>query len=606
MASVSATLLLTVVLACATAADARDNLRGQAAERKMNESDVEAAIMDEYSALHQVGSARQKLAKLEKALKPMYAAVPKEKDGGSLSHAVVRYVLHRYFEQTHGWWVRGLEPGNASAIVPQFTNMKYGNLPFVLEKVTEWMPAYMQKFLEQLQGGEGIKLPELAVLAATFEDLIHKEAGERLEMTYTALELPFNTSLSQARMREALEVYLMIYMLGGNFTITGRHSLLRAHKIFTVKVEDWIPAQKWMHDVQEEVAPSSLVAANFSSAARVVEEVSKRYGKYNENRMCIPLKDQLLKMESTKAGRVRMTDFYKAGTSGAFDFSERIEYLRILGVIDESDAAEPYLIVPNYLASRSNCLKSSSLYAVCCRNECEEAMGTIEAKFQSPEADPQQIIDLVSSISTKTITAPRKLKDSMVKRLKTVASANEGKVPIHGRMFAQWMHHAFPRECPYPQASGASAPVSADEWLAASGQERARKTTEQLQMVVDSHSRVSPMGAEARAFHDLEENDLPWDEMEELLVPIVKRKYGQQLDAALPSSDALSWEVPAEEEVTTIKEVEVRSMFKSDSDSLPSMHLAACASGASFLASIAVLVWKIVPRKGRSFLSIQA
>ena len=41
-------------------------------------------------------------------------------------------------------------------------------------------------------------LHRLAVLAATFEGIIHKEAGERLEMTYKALELPFGTSLSDA------------------------------------------------------------------------------------------------------------------------------------------------------------------------------------------------------------------------------------------------------------------------------------------------------------------------------------------------------------------------------------------------------------------------
>ncbi|OLP24478.1 hypothetical protein AK812_SmicGene48940, partial [Symbiodinium microadriaticum] len=23
--------------------------------------------------------------------------------------------------------------------------------------------------------------------------------------------------------------------------------------------------------------------------------------------------------------------------------------------------------------------------------------------------------------------------------------------PLHGRLFAQWMHYAFPHECPYPQ-----------------------------------------------------------------------------------------------------------------------------------------------------------
>ena len=27
-------------------------------------------------------------------------------------------------------------------------------------------------------------------------------------------------------------------------------------------------------------------------------------------------------------------------------------------------------------------------------------------------------------------------------------------MPLHGRLFAQWMHHAFPRHCPFPHVSG--------------------------------------------------------------------------------------------------------------------------------------------------------
>ena len=34
--------------------------------------------------------------------------------------------------------------------------------------------------------------------------------------------------------------------------------------------------------------------------------------------------------------------------------------------------------------------------------------------------------------------------------MEQVASHHGGKVPLHGRLFAQWLHHAFPRECPYP------------------------------------------------------------------------------------------------------------------------------------------------------------
>merc|ERR1719487_3173194 len=44
-------------------------------------------------------------------------------------------------------------------------------------------------------------------------------------------------------------------------------------------------------------------------------------------------------------------------------------------------------------------------------------------------------------------------------RLEEIAAQNEdGLVPIHGRLFAQWLHYAFPRDCPYPHVAGTTNP----------------------------------------------------------------------------------------------------------------------------------------------------
>ena len=72
------------------------------------------------------------------------------------------------------------------------------------------------------------------------------------------------------------------------------------------------------------------------------------------------------------AGRVRVADFYKkALNEGQWQFSESIDYLRQLGALDESDAANPRVIIPNYISGPSNCVASSSYYSVCCLDECE-------------------------------------------------------------------------------------------------------------------------------------------------------------------------------------------------------------------------------------------
>merc|ERR1719261_1435925 len=46
---------------------------------------------------------------------------------------------------------------------------------------------------------------------------------------------------------------------------------------------------------------------------------------------------------------------------------------------------------------------------------------------------------------------PRNLTTQMAAQLDAVASYHGGEVPLHGRLFSQWLHYAFPHECPYPQ-----------------------------------------------------------------------------------------------------------------------------------------------------------
>lgn len=500
----------------------RQPLKHQPLPPQMTRTDVETLLMGEFSNAFRDGAAREHISNLEAELKGMYTAVPKDAFG-RLGHAAVRYMLHRFFVQKHSWYIRGLEPGNASAIeAVAGGNQTQLKMRQQWENVAEWVPGYLQKFVEEMQSGRGINLRELAVLAATFEDLIHKEAIQRVNMTFIALELPFNTLLNEDQLREALEVYMMIHIWGahffGHFSIQGPDSVKETRKRFAEKRDDWGKLQQWVQSIQVDVAPSSTEnPLDFTGVSRVADEVGRRYGTYNDAE-CGDLKSTLLQIESTKAGRVRLTDFYKKGLSGVFSFNERIEYLRVLGAIDDSNKSEPYLIIPNYVVSRPNCLRASDFYVVCCQNECEGLLATIESKFEQPMADPEQIIDIVSAFSTKTVE-PRTLSDTLVRRLYSIANSNAGQVPIHGRLFAQWMHHAFPRECPYPHQSGDVSPVSADEWMLATGHQSVQKTDVEIQVIVDSDSCILPVGEDARKHHDLAENELPWDEVEELLHP---------------------------------------------------------------------------------------
>jgi len=431
-----ASLCLFTILVYVPSAHA-GGLRGKPLEHQplpaqMTRTDVETLLMGEFSNAFRGGAVREHISSLETELKGMYTAVPKDASG-RLGHATVRYMLHRFFVQKHSWYIRGLEPGNATALdAVAGGNQTQLKIRQKSENAEEWVPGYLQKLVEETQDGRGINLRELAVLAATFEDLIHKESVQRVNMTFVALELPFAALLNEDQLREALEVYMMVHIWGahffGHFAIKGHESIKQIRKNFVSRRDDWEKIQQWVHSIQAEVAPSSSAKPlDFTGFSRVADEVGRRYGTYNDME-CGTLKSELLQIESTKAGRVRLEDFYKKGLSGVFSFNEKIEYLRALGAIDDSNTSQPYLIVPNYVTSRPNCLRASNFYVVCCQNECEGLLATIENKFEKPMANPEKILEIVSTFSTSTVE-PRTLSDTLVRRLYSIADANAGKVP---------------------------------------------------------------------------------------------------------------------------------------------------------------------------------
>jgi hypothetical protein len=468
--------------------------------------EVEASLLAELSGTFRPSATKDHIIALEAALQPLYASVPQEKDG-SLNHQVVRYVLHRFFAQ-RGWFVRGLEPGNSD---------KAG-----VENLQEWVPNFLQGFLEQLAGGRGTSLRELAVLAATLEDLIHKESISRLKLTYNALQLPMDEKVSAEKVPEVLEIFMMVYQLGGNFTAKDPAFVRRAHNAFVKQVKDWAEIQEWMLSIHQTIHPGKSApddVVSFDELERVVEEIGAKYGDYNKKE-CGSLKAQLLEVEAEKAGRIRLADFYKKGLTGVFEFNEKIDYLRVLGAIDESDPKEPHVIIPNYVSSRPNCLASSGFYVICCQNQCEDLMGRLENVIGAEMAAPEKVLEVVSTLSTDTVLAGRNLADSaagrtMIQRLYSMAQSNGGKVPLHGRLFAQWLHHAFPRECPFPHEGGTN-PQTPDEWMKSNGAETTKASTDEIMEHVSRVDGEKPLGEAARQYQGLVENDLPWSEAEEM------------------------------------------------------------------------------------------
>merc|ERR1719203_363032 len=167
----------------------------------------------------------------------------------------------------------------------------------------------------------------------------------------------------------------------------------------------------------------------------------------------------MLEIEDGGNGRMSLANFHQNALNGGWS-KEGADYLRDVGALDESDPQRPTVVIPNYLGIRANCLATSSFYKVCCIDECESLMMQLENKIAAPSGAPQKILSVISTTSSDTVDIPRNLSETLLGRLNDIAAQHGGNVPLHGRLFAQWMHHAYPSECPYPFEAGSAAPLA--------------------------------------------------------------------------------------------------------------------------------------------------
>jgi len=114
----------------------------------------------------------------EGELQTLFASLPKNEQG-RLEASSVRYALHRFFTKKHGWSVKGLshEGQSWNASSPTAGVMK------------EQAPDYLHKLMEERVHGHGLDLGELAVFAATLDDLILGEVRSAIAHIYENLNI---------------------------------------------------------------------------------------------------------------------------------------------------------------------------------------------------------------------------------------------------------------------------------------------------------------------------------------------------------------------------------------------------------------------------------
>jgi hypothetical protein len=248
---------------------------------------------------------------------------------------------------------------------------------------------------------------------------------------------------------------------------------------------------------------------------KILERVGEQYGRW-QNKECRAIKKQLLDLEAPGTGRVPLSKFYgKSVEDQTFTFMESLPYLRMLGTLDETNSEETSVIIPNYVTSPSNCVAESKFYSVCCIDECEALMGSIEAQVGSSEASPDRIIDIVSGLSSDSVEAPRDLPTMLSLRLEEIAARHSGTVPLHGRLFAQWMHHAFPRECSFPHMSGTTQRIGVNAFTERTGISYDYESHDVKELIEAANSTGTQLGQ--RNTKQMQ-GELPWSVEEELFV----------------------------------------------------------------------------------------
>lgn len=474
----------------------------QRAFDRISNEDIRVSLLDEVEGSLGAGSASSRLSQMEALLKPIVAALPKNHHG-KLGHSAVRYALHRLFVLRHGWVIAGLTAADGA-----FNSSSPSGV------LTNQVPAYIEGLFEQRLAGVGFGLHELAVLASTIEHLIHNEAVGKLGAAFAVHNLPITSSISESEARHVLDTYMIAFILGEPLNNMTLDYALELHEQMPEIFLAWKDTQKFVAGVRENIT-KGVGPIDFAVLAKVAEEVGEQFGSF-QNFECKDLKDKLVKMEYRGTGRVKLSDFYKPALDGAWQFQESSGYLRQLGALDESDPSQPSVLIANYITSQTNCIASSGFYSVCCKNECEDLLSHVEESIGASEAAPATIASLIQGLPSSTVAAPQKLSPNLMQRLEEIAAHHNGKVPLHARLFAQWMHHVYPRECAYPHMSGTANAQKPEEWMVETGTDAAASEEEMLQFTQASSATSRDDVGELR---DLPVEELaPWSTEEELFV----------------------------------------------------------------------------------------
>lgn len=428
-----------------------------------------AAAMGEGHGVH-----GEQLMEVRGFLSRIFMTLPKN-SYGRIERPMLRYALHRYFAKRYAIAVRGMEP------TLNHSHFSKGRESMGADILLDQVPAYTESLLEGRFADHGFGLEDVVVMAATLEQLILGSGSAGLATAYSLRNLSTSATLSRQEFDEVLQTYSLLWLIGDGADLDATQVTTdREH------IEEALP--KWNEVADFAAGEIDRAMYNqhgaksvnpfqkqytFADGQNVVSHITAGFGHFWEHE-CQGIKKKLTDMDTTGNGRVPLSSFYRTSMAGEWRFGESEAYLRELGALDDSSAWRgPQVIIPNYLLAASNCIVASTYYLVCCVNECESLLQRVEDRIQSPVATVEELVPAIEALSEP----PKPLTAALDSQLRRIAETHRGKVPLHGRLFSQWMHYAFPQECPFPHPSGKAAartPLEFGDAYAATLQEMRR------------------------------------------------------------------------------------------------------------------------------------
>jgi hypothetical protein len=303
----------------------------------------------------------------------------------------------------------------------------------------------------------------------------------------------------------------------------------------------WSETQKFAQGIRNRILEDVAFDERntWETNLRIVEEIAERHGRW-QDQDCHVLKGMLMDLETPGSGRVRLDNFYRSRLDNkSWNFVESVPYLRQLGALDESDPKQASVIITNYLTSPSNCVSSSKFYSVCCIDQCEQLLSVLEQRIADPYATPAQVVGLISTLPSDTVQAPRILSGALTQRLEEIAKLHDGRIPLHGRLFAQWMHHAYPHECPFPHVSGTTNPLTPEKFMTSiHGHNPLEVGEDEIRRLVEESSLAdSTLDIQSQTL-------LPWHAEEELFVSSPELPKAESANAGVLSWGFASMAIP--------------------------------------------------------------